>query len=69
MFEPSLPGTTAEDPALGEACECPFCYRSYQLDGEEWLMCACGRWVHEQCMEEVFLDIDGEERFCPFCLN
>lgn len=24
--------------------------------------CGCGRWVHEQCMEEVVLDSNGAER-------
>ena len=52
-----------------EECECSFCYGSYCQDGREWVKCACGRWVHEQCMEDVYLDDDGQERFCPFCLN
>lgn len=50
-------------------CECCFCYGSYCQDGREWVMCACGRWVHEECMEEIFLDDSGQERFCPFCIN
>ena len=52
-----------------ETCECAFCYGGYTQDGEEWVKCACGRWVHERCMEEVILDDDGAEKFCPFCLN
>ena len=50
-------------------CECPFCFKTYCHDGKEWLECACGRWIHEQCIEEVILDSGGHERFCPFCLN
>ena len=49
-----------------EVYECAFCYGSYCADGEEWVKCACSRWVHERCMEEVYLDTNGEERFCPF---
>ena len=53
----------------GFDCECPFCFETYCHDGKEWLECACGRWIHEQCMDEVILDSGGQERFCPFCLN
>ena len=30
----------------GEYCE----------DWKEWLQCACGQWVHEQCLKDVTLD-------------
>ena len=74
---PCLSANTADDNTTGPShhqdstmdCECTFCYRSFCQDGEEWVRCACGRWVHEQCMEDVFLDDNCEERFCPFCLN
>lgn len=56
----------AKDP---EVWECAFCFGFYQEDGTDWVECGCGRWVHEQCMEEVVLDSNGDERFCPFCLN
>lgn len=59
----------AEDPDLEEVWECAFCFGCYQEDGTDWVECGCGRWVHEQCMEEVLLDSNGDERFCPFCLN
>lgn len=59
----------AEELSLEEVCECAFCFRSYQEDGAEWVECGCGRWVHDLCMEEVVLDRNGVERFCPFCLN
>ncbi len=49
--------------------ECTFCYEEFCQDGKEWLQCACSRWVHEQCLEEIVLDDQGEERFCPFCIN
>ena len=67
---------TASEPCLEtpdsdqeEAYECVFCYGSFCADGEEWVMCACDRWVHERCMEDVSIDENGAERFCPFCLN
>ena len=34
-------------------CECSYCFEMYCHDGKEWLECACGRWVHELCIEEV----------------
>ncbi len=49
--------------------ECTFCYEEICQDGKEWLQCACDRWVHEQCLEEIILDDQGQERFCPYCLN
>ena len=49
--------------------ECAFCYGNYCTDGRDWVKCACSRWVHEDCMEEVILDDEGQERFCPFCIN
>ena len=56
--------TTEDD----SECECT-CYGAYCQDEEEWVRCACNRWLHERCMEEVFLDDQGQERFCPFCFN
>ncbi len=49
--------------------ECTFCYEEFCQDEKEWLQCACDRWVHEQCLEEIILDDQGQERFCPYCLN
>ena len=64
---PSSPLTSDVDEE--ESYECSFCYYAYCDDGKEWLKCTCGRWVHEQCMEDVILDDQGLERFCPFCIN
>ena len=50
-------------------CECSFCYGAYCQDEKEWLECACGRWVHEECMEDVVLGGYGQELFCPFRIN
>ena len=63
--ESTIPESTEQE----EVCECAFCFGNFCADGEEWLKCACSRWVHERCMEDVHLDENGEERFCPLCLN
>ena len=60
---PASPNSSEED------CECSFCYRKYSDDGGDWVRCACNRWVHESCVEDVLTDVNGDERFCPFCLN
>ena len=54
---PSTPLTSYVDEE--ESYECSFCYYAYCDDGKEWLKCTCGRWVHEQCMEDVILDDQG----------
>ena len=68
---PSSPGSAVPSEAeeVEDNYECAFCYGSYCTDGRDWLECACSRWVHEDCMEEVILDDEGRERFCPFCIN
>ena len=50
--------------------ECCMCFTTYEEDirdqsGKEWVQCACGRWLHKDCV----LDNDGKERLCPFCLD
>ena len=47
--------------------ECAFCFGVYCNNGEEWIQCACGKWVHEDCIEELFNDASGQEKFCPSC--
>ena len=54
----------------GESNDCTFCYGPYDAgDGREWVRCACGQWVHEDCLEDIFIDDNGLERFCPYCLK
>ena len=61
---------TSVAPTVGdEQCECAFCYEAYGEDDQEWVMCACGKWVHEDCYEDVYQDTEGQEIFCPFCIN
>lgn len=49
---------------------CCVCFGLYSEDvsGVDWIECACGRWLHEECGEECVVDADGKERFCPTCL-
>jgi len=49
------------------------CNVSYEDDarngyGEEWVCCACKRWIHENCIDEVIMDVNGKERFCSYCV-
>jgi len=32
------------------------------------LHCACQRWIHENCTDEVIIDANGKERFCHIVL-
>ena len=67
--QPSLDEGTARQDSADEDCECVFCDECYCQDGKEWIRCACSRWVHEECVEDIHLDGDGQERFCLFCHN
>ena len=48
---------------------CCVCFQSYQgdLEDSDWLQCACNRWLHEDCITDVVLDVRGRELFCPYC--
>ena len=41
---------------------------THKQTGVEWLPCACGRWLHENYAEDIVVDSDGNECFCPFCV-
>ena len=69
---------TCQDPATdGEDIEpdtCCMCFGSYEDDvidggGAQWIFCRCGRWLHEDCVEETVVDSDGHQRFCIFCVD
>ena len=52
---------------------CCMCFGEYGDDvlegiGVEWIACACGRWLHVGCAESRVLDVNGCERFCPYCI-
>ncbi len=37
--------------------------------GADWLACACGRWLHEECVDDCMKDEEGKDRICPYCLD
>ena len=34
--------------------------------GVNGLACACGRWLHEECVDGCIRDV-GNEHICPYC--
>ena len=53
---------------------CCMCFGSYSDDvieqsGKDWIQCACGRWLHEDCAEDHRVDQSGQDRFCYSCLD
>ena len=54
---------------------CCTCFHTYEEDvaletGTEWLKCACGRWLHEVCVDgSPIADENGNDRLCPLCLD
>ena len=51
--------------------KCCVCFVLYENDqsGKDWVACACGRWLHEDCADDCVIDSDGNERLCFICLN
>ena len=51
--------------------ECCVCFINYDNDpsGKDWVECACGRWLHEECADDCVVDDEGKERLCVICLN
>jgi hypothetical protein len=54
-----------------ECCECLCSYDDDVRDctGAEWLQCSCGRWLHEECVDRVDHDSNGNELLCSYCLT
>ena len=51
---------------------CCVCFGTFHEDmgtGREWVECGCTRWLHEDCAEEVVVDVSRLERLCPLCLS
>ena len=53
---------------------CCTCFVRYEDDiiqgaGTEWISCACGRWLHEDCAEDCVADDQGNDCTCPICLD
>ena len=52
--------------------QCCICFGTFDKGvgtDREWVECACTRWLHEDCVEEVVVDVSGLERLCPLCLS
>jgi len=49
--------------------ECSVCFELYRSDDEtdDWLQCACKRWLHEDCISNIVHDKFVRELLCPYC--
>jgi len=48
---------------------CCTCFGLFSDDvgtEREWLKCSCGRWIHEDCVDEDDINIDAT-KLCPLC--
>ena len=56
---------------LNKCCMYFVSYEDNILDGAraEWTFCKCGRWLHEDCVEDVVEENAGDERYCSFCFD
>ena len=71
--QPPQKKARAQEDTIDEG-RCCVCFTSYEDDvkertGKDWVMCACSRWLHEECADDCVLDNTGKERLCPLCLN
>ncbi len=50
---------------------CCTCFVHYDQDetNADWVSCACGTWLHEDCVVDVTIDDEGKEHLCLYCLN
>ena len=70
---------TAEDDSM-----CPICSHMYSSDveegnGRDWIQCACGVWLHDDCIPEVIVEAIIHEKekekvvtelcCCPDCID
>jgi len=54
--------------------KCCMYFVSYEDDvlegaGTEWIFCKCGRWLHEDCVEDVAMDSNGKSAFVLLCIG
>ena len=65
------PRTDHSSSSAFDQSECCICFVTYEDDqsGKDWVECACGRWLHEDCADDCFVDDEGKERLCLICLN
>lgn len=48
---------------------CCICFGTYVDDAgtdRNWIMCSCGRWMHEDCMDDGDVDY-STNKLCPLC--
>ena len=67
------PDQSEEGNVVNEDAICCECNVSYEDDvcngsGEDWVRCACKRWIYENRIDEVVIDTDGKECFCSYCV-
>ena len=62
-------GTTQESSNI--CCECSQTYEQDVAEGTgaEWVKCACGSWLHEECIHRIEGDENGEEKLCSSCID
>ena len=53
---------------------CCACFSNYEDNilagsGAVRNSCTCGRWLHENCVEECKEDDQGNDRMCPLCVD
>ena len=66
--KPKAPRLIEDSINTDECCACFGLYTDDIGTGKEWLECACGRWIHEECIEDIVYDANGKEKLCPLCL-
>ena len=46
-----------------------MCFVAYEDDqsGKDWVACACGRLLHDDCADACVVDSEGNERLCLIC--
>jgi len=61
--------TTETDVSDWSHNTCCVCFAQFEDDDEveDWVQCACKRWLHEDCMNDIVYDKYGRELFCPHC--
>ena len=75
---------TEQKDATDDDSMCPICSSTYSLDveegnGRDWIQCACGVWLHDDCIPEVIVEAIIQEKeaekeaielyCCPECIN
>jgi len=54
---------------FNQETQCCVCFADDYTEGDEWVRCTCGLWLHEECILDVIEDLNGLPRLCPFCIS